>query len=50
MNEDLTKVLKDEIDEEVLSRMPLWFRILRDNNRKKRSAKSSADIKKVIRI
>ena len=30
-DENTLKILTDEIDEEILSRMPLWFRILRDN-------------------
>ena len=30
MMEDITEVLTEELDEEVLERMPVWFRILRE--------------------
>jgi len=33
-NENVVEILTDEIDEEILSKMPLWFRILRDNYEK----------------
>lgn len=28
--DNITEILTEEIDEEILSRMPLWFRILRN--------------------
>jgi hypothetical protein len=34
VNEDSLEILKEELDEEVLSSMPQWFRILRDGYRK----------------
>lgn len=30
MTEDITEVLREDLDEEVLKRMPLWFRRLRE--------------------
>jgi hypothetical protein len=30
MTEDITKVLTEDVDEEILKRMPLWFRILKE--------------------
>jgi len=33
--EDLTCILTEEIDEEILSKMPEWFRILREEYKKK---------------
>jgi hypothetical protein len=30
MNENITRILTEEIDDETLSEMPLWFRTLRD--------------------
>ena len=30
MTEDITEVLTEDLDEEVLKRMPPWFRILRE--------------------
>jgi hypothetical protein len=30
MDESIASILTEEMDEETLSRMPLWFRILRD--------------------
>lgn len=33
--EDATSVLAEEIEEEVLERMPEWFRVLRDEYEKK---------------
>lgn len=34
MDKDATKILTEEIDEETLCQMPLWFRILRSNYKK----------------
>lgn len=34
MSDDELSILKEDIDEEVLSRMPEWFRILRENYKK----------------
>jgi hypothetical protein len=31
-----TDVLDDELDEEVLSRLPEWFKILRDEHKKRK--------------
>ena len=30
MTEDITEVLTEDLDEEVLKKMPLWFRILKE--------------------
>jgi len=37
---ELIDILTKEINEEVLSRMPEWFRILRDNYKSKAKSKS----------
>jgi hypothetical protein len=34
MNENIASILTEEIDEETLSKMPLWFRIIREGYRK----------------
>jgi len=36
-NAELIKVLVEDLDEEILKRMPLWFRRLREAYAKKRS-------------
>jgi hypothetical protein len=46
MNKDLTRILTEEIDEETLFQMPLWFRILGDNYRKRHSVKRPSDSEK----
>jgi len=33
--ENIVSILKEEIDKEILSEMPLWFRILRDSYEKR---------------
>jgi len=35
MRNDLIKVLIDDLDEEILDRMPEWFKILRDELKRK---------------
>jgi hypothetical protein len=30
MNKDITAILTEEIDDEIMSEMPLWFKILRE--------------------
>ncbi len=35
-NENPFEILEEELNEEVLSRMPQWFRILRDNYKRKK--------------
>ena len=35
MDEDLVKVLTEEIDEEILSKMPPWFKMLRTGYKKR---------------
>lgn len=35
LDENIVEILKVEMDEEILSRMPLWFRTLRDNYQKR---------------
>jgi hypothetical protein len=35
MDDNVIRILSEEIDEETLSKMPLWFRILRDNYQKR---------------
>jgi len=39
LNEDSLEILKEELNEEVLSSMPQWFRILRDGYRKMKNRK-----------
>jgi hypothetical protein len=35
MDESIASILTEEMDEETLSKMPLWFRILRKNYRRR---------------
>jgi len=37
LNEDPFEILEKELNEEVLSSMPQWFRILRDGHQKKKN-------------
>jgi hypothetical protein len=34
MDENIASILTEEVDEETLSKMPLWFRMLREGYRK----------------
>lgn len=34
--EDVTEILREDMDEELLKRMPLWFRRLKEAHEKKR--------------
>jgi len=43
-DENVVGILTREIDKDILLRMPLWFRILRENYIKRCSVKSSRDI------
>ena len=43
LNEDSLEILKEELNEEVLSSMPQWFRILRDGYRKMKKQKTDLD-------
>jgi hypothetical protein len=46
MDENVTSILTEEMDEETLSEMPLWFAILRENYlRKKRLCVTTANCK-----
>jgi len=35
MNGEITEILTEELDEEILERMPEWFRILREVYKKR---------------
>jgi len=35
MNGEITEILTEELDEEILGRMPEWFRILREGYKKR---------------
>jgi hypothetical protein len=41
MDEDIASLLTEEMDEETLSKMPLWFRMLREGYRKASFKKQS---------
>ena len=39
-NENPYEILEEELNEEILSSMPQWFRILRDGYQKKKNKKT----------
>jgi len=43
MDENITSILTEEVDEETLSKMPLWFRALRANYQKRRELRAKSN-------